>query len=576
MTHVLIDSQCVPTVEWRPARVREEQSQSSRTRTSCSAHSMRLCTRPQLRFSNAISGTAAAAEALPHDSGLETRHPNPTESKSRSKARPLPVPSSMWPQKALWELSTRPQTVRRNEQEDAGQAEDGERECLVDADLSIERLVQMVEGAADNDSSTASTLQVLSVDWLELAFHAVPEALVRAQRHACARRRRRCENDTSAQNRSREDREIENRATARKSSVRASEQRRSERSDEKHLELALVSAFFTLEKASKFASSRYLTWLRAFRHMRNPLVFFSDAPAFLTELLELRSWDNPMANSNSSDQLKTNSSLSTEALFPTPELGPLPGTVLPLSLTRAFQVERSNLPAFRLYEQPARAVLARARGTFFPESPSTMNADYCLTMYAKYDLVALAVANLDAFFPAARSSHVAWLDVGYFRNLAPEATRRPALANPSQLPASNVNVNANANSNQAKMKVNRESGSGIGAKSNPMPPSERWVKLTRSSHSAPAKRSTARPAGARALLSQSAPAPSPQQPQPRLWFLSPLAELDAARVAYSQVYEVDARRMTPRDVLHWCRNWVAGGFFVATRHTMGTWLAQYR
>ena len=581
--------QCVPTVEWRPARVTEEHSQSARTRTS------RLCTRPQLHFSNAVPDTAAAT-ALPPDSGLETRQPNPIESesesrlKARSSPRPFrpvpPVPSFTWPQRALWELSTRPQMVRRNEQEDEGKGsvKDGEPECLIDTDLSIERLVQMVESAAYNDSYTASTSQALSVDWFELAFHAVPESLVRAQRRACARRRRRL--DSSAQNRSTEDRAIEQ--TARESSVCVSGKRRiqKERGDEGHLKLALVSAFFTLEKASKFASSRYLTWLRAFRHMRNPLVFFSDAPAFLTEILELRSWDYPMANN--SDQLKHNSSLNTETQSPTLELGPWTGPVLPLSLTRAFQVERSKLPAFRLYEEPARAVLARARGTFFPESPSTMNADYCLTMYAKYDLVALAVANLDALFPAARSSHVAWLDVGYFRDLAPEAARRPAFAKPTLLPASNLHakVNANPNSKQAKVKVNTESGSGGGAKSkaNPlkhdnskaMPPSERWMNRTRSSHSPAAKLSTARPARARAAPSRSAPAPLSQQPQPSLWFLAPLAELDAARVAYSQVYEVDARKTTPRDVVHWCRNWVAGGFFVATLHTMRTWLAQYR
>lgn len=146
--------------------------------------------------------------------------------------------------------------------------------------------------------------------------------------------------------------------------------------------LTLVSGFFDLSGvlyASKYSSERYVEWMRAYRRVENPLLFFTDSDAFFAGMrLVRRNRQN---------------------------------------LTRQFRVARHEMGTFRLYETITRDVLSRV--SYVYNGWNTRLPEYCLTMHAKYELVAMAV-RLDLF----RTPFLAWSDVGIFRflNLTPTSS----------------------------------------------------------------------------------------------------------------------------------------------------------
>ena len=115
-----------------------------------------------------------------------------------------------------------------------------------------------------------------------------------------------------------------------------------------HESLTLVSGFFDLSSisaASKYSSERYAEWMRAYRRVTNPLLFFTDSAAFFSDMRHVR-------------RNRQN-------------------------LTRLFRVERHELGTFRLYEHITQNILSRA--SYIYNGWNTRLPEYCLTMHAKYD-----------------------------------------------------------------------------------------------------------------------------------------------------------------------------------------------
>ena len=115
-----------------------------------------------------------------------------------------------------------------------------------------------------------------------------------------------------------------------------------------HESLTLVSGFFDLSaiaEASKYSSERYAEWMRAYRRVANPLLFFTDSRAFFNDMRHVR-------------RNRQN-------------------------LTRLFRVEQHELGTFRLYERITQNILSRA--SYIYNGWNTRLPEYCLTMHAKYE-----------------------------------------------------------------------------------------------------------------------------------------------------------------------------------------------
>ena len=169
--------------------------------------------------------------------------------------------------------------------------------------------------------------------------------------------------------------------------------------------LTLVSGFFDLGEVrwgSKFSEENYLHWMRPLGSLDNPLLFFSDAPLFVQELLLRRAHL----------QEDTSASISMS--------------------TQAFLMNRSSLRSFRLYLNATRTVLERTPLPYV-KWPNMMVPEYCLTMHAKYDLLALAIA-LSRTSRSHQSSHIAWVDVGYWRDIQGNGERFRLLPPPELHP----------------------------------------------------------------------------------------------------------------------------------------------
>lgn len=237
-------------------------------------------------------------------------------------------------------------------------------------------------------------------------------------------------------------------------------------SDRPVSDLTLVSAFFNLDyvlNISKFSFATYRDWFRAFGLIRNPMVFFSDAPDFLMDFLHMR-------DSRHS--------------------------------SRAFFVNRSELTTFRLYSALSRRILEQNAKRYNNLPQNVRSSDYTLLMHAKYELVKLVI---DArLFP---SRYIAWVDAGYFRFL--HWPDRPIASPVPGIPAVSVAIS-------------------------------------------------------KFLL------------RPTPFLLSAPESLDDARVGYTQVFYERWDDVTPEKIVHEGLDWLAGGFFIGTRDTLTSWIAQYR
>lgn len=154
--------------------------------------------------------------------------------------------------------------------------------------------------------------------------------------------------------------------------------------------LTLVSGFFDLggvRSGSKFSEEEYLQWMQAYAAIDNQLLFFSDEVLFAQDLLLSRA------------TLKNG--------------------------TRTFLMRRSSLRSFRLHLDATRAALEK-RALPYVKWPNMVVPEYCLTMHAKYDLLALALAL------NAHSKYIAWADVGYWRDIR-EFDERFSLRPPPEL-----------------------------------------------------------------------------------------------------------------------------------------------
>ena len=144
-------------------------------------------------------------------------------------------------------------------------------------------------------------------------------------------------------------------------------------------DLTIVTAFWDIGSFQKgpdesriFSKELYMEWLRAFKFMNNPLVIFTDSYDFLKTSMTYR-----YQFSNK---------------------------------TRIFYVNRRRLWPFRLTEH-IRAVYSQEG---YPKHhPNTVVPEYAAAQHAKYAV--LAYAAKQRYFS---TPYYAWLDIGYFRDIA--------------------------------------------------------------------------------------------------------------------------------------------------------------
>ena len=296
----------------------------------------------------------------------------------------------------------------------------------------------------------------LDVDWSAALLDAVPEAIAEAQAHHCAAEVDDAElvytewsprtpfassvpppNEHPVHRKTRERRAIDN-----ESGEQQKHEMEREQSDLKPEPLVLVSAFLTLDRGSKHSLHEYLSRLAPFGRARNPLVFFSNTPAFLEQILRLRlrgpsALNTPAARAEGGALMRAIENIARSVgLQMAPEREDQVSTqsrvgerverhmrksradsrmthsfLANAPLTRAFHVDLRELPSFRLYQKRVSEVLSTA--AYYREFENTMVPEYCLAMHAKYDLVALALAHRRLLLPPG-STHIAWIDAGYF------------------------------------------------------------------------------------------------------------------------------------------------------------------
>ena len=169
--------------------------------------------------------------------------------------------------------------------------------------------------------------------------------------------------------------------------------------------ITVVTAYFDLgsfqkggDKKNIFTPNLYLGWAKTFNYLMNPLVVYTDSTRFKNWMQNLRS--------NMTEK------------------------------TKIFLVERSSLWIFQrigeirsIYEQ-----------TSYPKHfPNTVIPEYACTQHAKYDL--LSRAAKENYF---HTNYFAWLDVGYFRDIARKQAyfvlQTPPKFNSSKIAMNQINV----------------------------------------------------------------------------------------------------------------------------------------